>query len=173
MLKSVSSKNDRIFAPHGNHFIILLLTLFTLLFVFTTYIFWDQLYIALQGKFVVPQMEKKFGFRGKKEKIKYGGKYEYEVFSVESVEPGSLFAQAGFKPGDVPQFYGCRFFVNGKTNEAMFYAQLNSIRDENISVFSVTNIDDYRKYLKVDGAAALTERRVYLTTNYPECFSPQ
>jgi hypothetical protein len=172
MFGTVSSKNNQIFVSSHIHFIILLLTLFTLLFLFTTACFWDEIFIALQRKFVVPQIEKKFGFRGKSEKIKYGGNYEYETFYIESVEEGSLFSQAGFKAGDVPRFYVCRFFVNGKTDEAMFYSQLYSMREASVAVFSMSDIDDFRRRLKGNDAV-LPVRKVFLTTRFTECFTPQ
>src|SRR5215203_2388179 len=130
MFKTVASKNNEINAPNLNHFMVLSLTLFSLLFVFSTYIYSEQIFIAFQRKFIVPQMEKKFGFRGKKEKIPYSENFEITAFVIDSVEPGGLFAAAGFEPGDVPEFHGCRFFVIGKTNEAMFYSELSRLPGE-------------------------------------------
>jgi hypothetical protein len=172
MFKTASSKNNELFCLGHNHFIIFFMTLFSLLFVFTTYIYSEEIYIVLQRKFVVPHLEKKFGFRGKRDKIEFD-KQEYETFTIESVEPGSFFELAGFKPGDMPRYYGCRFLVIGKTNEAMFYSQLNSIQERSISTFSVSNIDDYRKYLKANLNADLPERKVFLTTEYPKCLNSQ
>lgn len=172
MSKSVASNYKEIYASNGNHFIILFLTLFSLLLVFTTYIYSEEVFISLQKKYVVPQLEKKFGFKGRDIKFKIN-ENEYETFIIESVEPNSLFDQAGFKSGDIPIYSGCRFTIVGKTDEAMFYSQLGWMRDEFVSTFTVLSFDKYQKYLKSNRVAFPRERKVFLSAKSRKCVNFQ
>jgi hypothetical protein len=168
MFKTISSKNSEIFLPQSGHFIILSLTLFSLVFVFSTYIYSEQVFIALQKRFVVPHLERKFGFRGKQKKILLDGR-ETQAFVIERIEPGGIFERAGFRPGDAPVYSGCRFFVIGKTSEAMFYSQLNNLGDENWTEFRVQETEVYDDAKKRIPFTYNPQRNVYLTAARHKC----
>lgn len=167
MYKTATSKTDELFTLTGYHFLVLFLTLFSLLIVYVGTELSSEIYIAYQRKFVVPEMEKKFGFRAGRQKI--DEKDERSEFVIESVEPGGLFDQAGFKPGDLPVFHECRFFWVNRSNESRFFELLSYLPEDGIGVFRVINIDDFRKTRN----HFENQRKFFLITNYEPCAPPR
>lgn len=138
--------------------------MFGLLTVYTGGELSSDIYIAYQRKFVVPEMEAKFGFRGGNHKIVFEGT-EYTRFVIDSVEPGGSFDQAGFKPGDMPVFHECRFFWINRTSESRFYGLLSYLRDDAVEKFRVVNFDEYKKTMNhYEG-----ERKIFLLTKSEPC----
>lgn len=118
----------------------------------------------------MPHLERKFGFRGKPKKILLDGR-ETQAFVIERIEPGGLFERAGFRAGDAPVYSGCRFFVIGKTTEAMFYSQLNNLGDENWTEFRMQETEEYEDLKKGIPFTYNLKRKVYLTAARQKCLN--
>jgi hypothetical protein len=164
MFKNDSPENNPFFVLNHIHFIILFLTLFGLLTIYISSELSSEIYIAYQRKFVVPLMEKKFGFHGGDHEFVYEGR-TYKQFVIESVEPGSLFDQAGFKAGDMPVFHECRFFWINRSNESRFYMLLSYLTDAGVEKFGVVNINGFKQWMD----SYRNERKIFLIAKLEPC----
>jgi hypothetical protein len=69
-----------------------------------TIVIWPWSYALMVERFVLPQYETTFGFRGGRLPVSMGGT-NYTIYALVAVSPDGKLARAGARPGDIPVEY--------------------------------------------------------------------
>ena len=124
-------------------FLLIFVLFFSLLFSSSVYFLVDEVYIFVPRKYFEPEIQKEFGFRSENQTFYYGTQ-RISVFTLTKIEKDGLMDKSGFRVKDIPELnIGCRFFLLNKSNEAIFFGILMSMKEGHKRKFEVVNADDF------------------------------
>ncbi len=151
-----------LFQMSKTQFLLIFVFLFSLLSISSAWLLIDEIYIFALRKYIEPEIQKEFGFSSENLTFYYGSQ-KITAFAITKIEKSGLMEQADFRANDIPRLnVGCHFFYLNKSNEAIFYGILISMREGQRRNLEVVNTNDFANATKLRLYPYEKRRRVIL-----------